>query len=155
MEVVNYPQYLIYEDGQIFSKISKRYLKPSNKFRYLRVCLFNGEICRRVCIHKLVAEHYVNNSNPEIFNEVDHIDRNSFNNHYTNLRWVSKSMNNLNRGVLKNNKLKEKNISFRNGVKKPYRFNKMINGVREEKLFYTLEEAKKYRDNFNNNILYT
>ena len=151
MEVVNYPQYLIYEDGKVFSKISNKYLKPKNK-RYLRVSLYNGEICRRVCIHQLVAQHYLHNSNPKIFTELDHIDRNILNNHYTNLRWVSKSMNNLNRGLLKNNKLKEKNITFRNNCKKPYRFNKMIEGKRQEKLFYTLEEAKNYRDNINQDL---
>tara|TARA_R100000951_G_scaffold115092_1_gene122049 strand:+ start:78 stop:542 length:465 start_codon:yes stop_codon:yes gene_type:complete len=154
MEVVNYPQYLIYEDGKVFSKISNKYLTPKNK-RYLRVSLYNGEICKRVCIHQLVAEHYLHNSNPEILTEVDHIDRNTLNNHYTNLRWVSKSMNNLNRGLLKNNKLKEKNITFRNNCNKPYRFNKMIEGKRQEKLFYTLEDAKNYRDNINKKIIYT
>ena len=154
MEVVNYPKYLIYEDGKLFSKITNRYLNGHLK-PYRRVSLYNGEICRTVNIHQLVAEHYVNNSNPEIFNEVDHIDRNKLNNHYTNLRWVNKSMNNLNRGLLKNNKIKEKNISFREHGKKPYRFNKMVEGVRQEKTFYTLEEAINYRDNINNNIIYT
>ena len=154
MEVVNYPKYLIYEDGKIFSKITNRYLKGCER-KYLRVSLYNGEICRKVCIHQLVAEHYVYNSNPEIFIEIDHIDRNRLNNHYTNLRWVSKSMNNLNRGLLKNNKMKQKNITFRKHGKKPYRFNKMIEGVRQEKTFYTLEEAINYRDNINNNIIYT
>jgi hypothetical protein len=154
MEVVNYPKYLIYEDGKIFSKFSNKYLNPKNK-KYLRISLFNGENSRRVCIHKLVAEHYIHNDNPEIYIEIDHIDRNTLNNHYTNLRWVSKSMNNLNRGLLKNNKLGEKNISFVNNCKKPYRFNKMILGKTTEKLFYTLEEAKKYRDLINDNIIFT
>ena len=154
MEVVNYPKYLIYEDGKIFSKTNNKYLKGHPNPRYLRVHLYNGEMIRNVCVHQLVAEHYVNNSNPEIFNEVDHIDRNRLNNHYTNLRWVSRSMNCLNRGLLKNNKMKEKNISFREHGKKPYRFNKMIKGVREEKTFYTLEEAINYRDNINNDIIY-
>lgn len=48
-----------------------------------------GGKTRKVFIHKVVAECWLG-AKPEGY-EVDHIDRNSLNNHWTNLRYVTKS----------------------------------------------------------------
>ena len=48
-------------------------------------------------IHRLVALAFVPNPRPDIFTHVDHIDGNQFNNHYTNLRWLTHQLNLLNR----------------------------------------------------------
>lgn len=47
-----------------------------------------------VCIHRAVAELFI--PNPENKPQVDHIDTDIYNNHYTNLRWVTpkENMNN-------------------------------------------------------------
>lgn len=50
---------------------------------------------RKVFIHKVVAECWLG-AKPEGY-EVDHIDRNSLNNHWTNLRYVTRSEQMLNR----------------------------------------------------------
>lgn len=57
-------------------------------------------------IHRLVAECFI--PNPNNLREVDHIDRDKQNNHYTNLRWVSSSTNNKNKNAY--NRLNEKCI---------------------------------------------
>ncbi len=46
-------------------------------------------------VHRVVAELFI--SNPEEKNYVDHIDRNKRNNKVSNLRWVTRAENNLNR----------------------------------------------------------
>ena len=53
-------------------------------------------------IHRLVAEAFVENPRPDIFDMVDHIDCNKSNNHYTNLRWVDAELNCANRKGSKN-----------------------------------------------------
>lgn len=39
--------------------------------------------------HRLVASLFVDNPNPKIYNQVNHIDGNKLNNVYTNLEWVT------------------------------------------------------------------
>lgn len=59
---------------------------------YLRVMLsINGKHYDRY-IHRIVAEAFC--ENPNNYTEVNHIDSNKTNNHYTNLEWCSRSYNN-------------------------------------------------------------
>jgi hypothetical protein len=53
-------------------------------------------------VHRLVAEAFVENPRPDIFDMVDHIDHNRSNNHYTNLRWLDSELNCANRKASKN-----------------------------------------------------
>ena len=46
-------------------------------------------------LHRIIAQHFI--PNPDNLPQVDHIDRNPFNNSIENLRWVSSSDNNRNR----------------------------------------------------------
>lgn len=62
-----------------------------------------GNYTKRVMIHKAVAECWLGDC-PEGY-EVDHIDRNSHNNHYSNLRYVTHS------GQMKNRVLSDRIIN--------------------------------------------
>jgi hypothetical protein len=44
-------------------------------------------------VHRLIAKQLVENSNPNEFDTVDHIDWNKLNNHPSNLQWMSSSSN--------------------------------------------------------------
>jgi hypothetical protein len=147
MEINGYENYLIYPDGKVWSKASKRYLSPShNDGGYLYVVLYKDGIPKTHKIHRLLAEHYI--PNPDNKPCVDHINRDKKDNSIENLRWATDSENGQNRGVSKNNKLGIKNICY-NKSKDSYRYNKMIKGVIHHKSFKTLEEAISYRDSFN------
>ncbi len=91
-------KYLIYEDGKIWSKKHKKFLKSylSNS-GYYRTCLSVDNKKSRVSNHRLVAQHYLPNPDNKSF--VDHIDRDRTNNNINNLRWVTSSENSLNRRV--------------------------------------------------------
>ena len=87
--------YEINENGTIFRNVkSKKQNKikldfhHSKKGYYVTFCRFKGN-AKRIMIHKIVAECWLGDC-PDGY-EVDHRDRNSQNNHYSNLRYVTKS----------------------------------------------------------------
>lgn len=62
--------------------------------RYFRVGFKIQGSTKHYYIHRLVALNFIDN--PENKSDVDHIDGNTFNNHVTNLRWCTRSENNMN-----------------------------------------------------------
>jgi hypothetical protein len=109
MEVKGFPNYLVYPDGNIFSKARRgtpaRILKQCDNGRgYLMIRLTNNQGKRITKYpHRLVAEHYI--PNPENKREVDHINRNSHDNNINNLRWVTPKENSKNTGCFKSNQV--------------------------------------------------
>ena len=145
MEIEGYENYLIYNDGRLQNKKTKRFLKQSrNSDGYLMIDLYNQGFKKCFKIHRLVAKYYCINEKPEEYNTVDHIDRNKINNHYTNLRWCNQLINMQNTGFFSNNTTGYKNISF---CKNVY----VVKITRNKDTYYkkgfkTIEEAIKYRD---------
>ena len=97
MEVVGFENYLIYDDGRVWSKNGKgMFLKPRvDKDGYLQVFLWKDGKHKNMRVHRLIALYYI--ENPENKPEVDHFDNNRQNNNISNLRWVSHSENQFNR----------------------------------------------------------
>jgi hypothetical protein len=110
MEVIDYPNYLIYPDGRVQNKKTKRYLKPRDRGPYKCVRLYNGIKNVNHSIHRLVAEHYV--PNPYNKSQVDHINRDKTDNRVENLRWVTASENQFNQDLRKNCSSGYRNISY-------------------------------------------
>jgi len=105
---------------------------------YVGVNLYDGDFHAYVHLHKLVCLAFVENLNPDFFNEVDHIDNNKNNNCASNLRWCSKSDNLKNRKGYSNTG--KKYISQRGD-----KFILQFNGSGYCKQFNTLEEAMEAR----------
>ena len=87
--------YEVSEDGRIFRNVKS---KKQNKIivdyhhspkGYCFTFVNRNKICQRIPIARVVAECWLG-AKPEGY-EIDHIDRNSLNNHWTNLRYVTKS----------------------------------------------------------------
>lgn len=94
--IPNFPSYGVNENGDVLrfssGKILARIWQGSKKYKYQAVRLGNQGDISNVKIHKLVAELWVPNDNPDLV-EVNHDDGDKSNNHRTNLKWVTKSQN--------------------------------------------------------------
>ena len=115
-----------------------------DKDGYLRLGLYDADKKQKwLLVHRLVALAFI--PNPENKPEIDHIDRNKYNNLIHNLRWVDDSEQALNR----NNPIGEsgqRNIYKNKGgyIVRIRRYDKFI----YRKHFKTLPEAIKARDDF-------
>lgn len=91
--IPNFSNYLINQQGEVFSKTSNRYLKSCiNSVGYEAMSLINDAGKRQnILIHRVLATLYI--PNPENKREVNHIDANRANNTLSNLEWVTPSEN--------------------------------------------------------------
>lgn len=86
---------MVSPDGEVLdTKTNKLVAKQlAGKPQYYYVNVYRDDGKRKLKrVHRFVAEAYVEGRSLD-FNVVDHIDRDKFNNHYTNLRWVDNSGN--------------------------------------------------------------
>lgn len=92
LKTVNgYPAYTVSSDGVVIGARGKP-LKPDlNSVGYQRITLCKDGKTKRVFIHRLVAEHFVDN--PDLHKYVNHIDGCRTNNNAGNLEWCSASYN--------------------------------------------------------------
>lgn len=91
--IEGFENYAITEDGKVWSFRGKgKWLKPQNNgIGYLYVGLCKDGIRYNKSVHRLVAEAWI--PNPEEKSDVNHIDGNKINNHFSNLEWATHSEN--------------------------------------------------------------
>lgn len=93
----DYPKYAIYEDGRIEALSTKKcFIKPSltvDGYPQVNVMtpLAKNGYRHSIKVHRLIAMAFV--PNPLGLKEVNHIDGNKENNHYSNLEWCTRSYN--------------------------------------------------------------
>jgi hypothetical protein len=75
--------YIINEDGTIFSEKTNKYLKPCSSGKGYLVVYINRKNYR---VHRLVAEKFI--PNPNDLPQVNHKDGNRQNNNVNNLEWT-------------------------------------------------------------------
>jgi hypothetical protein len=148
MEIEGYSNYLIYEDGKVQNKKTKRFLKPSSTRGYLHYTLCKDGKRKIFTSHRLIAIHFI--PNPENKREVDHKNRNKGDNRIENLRWVTHLENQQNMGTRCDNTSGIKNISKH--TKDGYTYIKAINNKRHIKWFKTIEEAIEYKKEYESRL---
>lgn len=88
VQIIEYPNYYVFNDGRIYSKSRKSYLKPNqNASGYCYVTLCYQKCKKNHYIHRLVAEYYVDR--PKGTTQVNHINKQRNDNKAQNLEWVT------------------------------------------------------------------
>ena len=154
MEINFNNNYLIYDDGRIFSSRRGIFLKPylSGKkgLQYNTVDISVNKKRKTFQVHRLVALHYV--PNPENKPQVDHINRDRFDNRKENLRWYTNQENCINKSLWKTNKTGFRHIHKTTHRGFPYWKIKIVRNYKPvfKKVLssskYTLEEVVKIRN---------
>lgn len=90
--IKDYPHYLVTDHGRVYSFFKNRFLESfTNKQGYMKVSL-GGDNKRAFRVHRLVAMCFIPNR-AKTRTQVNHIDHNKLNNHYSNLEWVTPAEN--------------------------------------------------------------
>ena len=140
VEIKGYPNYMINNFGEVFSKKTDRNLKPIFKRGYVYVRLTNEDGAKHKSVHRIVYENFGKNWNPEL--SVDHIDNNRQNNCIENLRMATIQQQAFNRRVKKNSKLQLKGVEQKST--NCFRARITVDGQRETLgYFRTKEEARQ------------
>lgn len=142
--IQDYSTYEINEEGIVRRCSDKYELVCEIRKGYKSVHLYKDGKGKHVLLHRLLAQAFL--PNPEHLPTVDHLNRNKLDNSLENLKWETRTGQNLNRGryVQKNN-TGEPNITY------TQRDNAFVvqlqkNFVRYKKNFRTLEDAIEYRN---------
>lgn len=95
--IPDFPDYIIRDNGTVYSIKKGIDLKPHANGDFLRVDLYKDKIKYGRQLHRLVAEAFVDN--PHNYNSIKHIDENTHNNRASNLEYTQYSFvgSNLNR----------------------------------------------------------
>ena len=117
-DVLGYPNYEVSLDGLIRrkntpfrgAKILRQCLNSVNGYNYVGLYI-NGQRHSK-SVHRIVANAWLNRDGLTINHVVDHIDHDKTNNHFTNLRWCSRSINLRNRRLNSNNTSSYKGVSL-------------------------------------------
>jgi len=139
-QIEGYPNYLIYEDGRVWSKnYNGGFMKPYIQNGYWKIPLSKFCKKKKFFIHRLLAIHFI--PNPENKPCVDHKDGVRTNNNLSNLRWVTRKENSRNQKKAKGVYLSKKN----NGKNKKWIACWCEEGKKNSKCFETEDEAISYR----------
>jgi hypothetical protein len=134
-----FPDYEVSSDGQVRNCKSGRMMKPAiSRGGYLRVGIRNDNKPSFHLIHRLVAGAFCNKGVD--CDVVDHIDRNTTNNNYQNLRWTTISGNQRNKSMSAKNTSGHQGVFFTNPKKCWVAFWYDINQKQQNKNF----SVKKY-----------
>ena len=94
-------KYQVCDDGRVMRVKTGKILKPGvDGGGYRRMCLRVNGKSKMASVHRLVALAFI--PNPDDKYAVDHIDRDKLNNHVANLRWATRSENNINTAARSN-----------------------------------------------------
>ena len=93
-QIYEYIKYYIFPDGTVYNNVRKANVKPvKNASGYAYVTISNNKTKKNYYVHRLVAEHFIENKQNKT--QVNHKNKIRDDNRIENLEWVTPSENML------------------------------------------------------------
>jgi hypothetical protein len=89
--ITEFPNYSISNLGNVLNTLTNKIMKLNKKGGYYHIGLTNNNIRKTIKVHRLVAVYFI--PNPENKPEVNHKNKNKFDNSLNNLEWVTHKEN--------------------------------------------------------------
>lgn len=94
-QIYEHNKYYVFPDGTIYNNVRKAIVKPvKNASGYTYVTISNNETKKNYYVHRLVAEHFIENKDKNK-TQVNHKNKQRDDNRIENLEWVTVSDNNI------------------------------------------------------------
>ena len=139
--ITDFPSYEVSDAGEVRNVVTGLVLKGGLCSNGYRMVTLPGN--KSMSVHRLVALHFIEKTDNKPM--VDHIDRDKTNNRVTNLRWVTRNENNLNKDYF----AQKTDGTHYIKITHCQTFQLRISGrTVVSKCFKTLEEAIAFRDQF-------
>lgn len=102
--IKNFGNYEVSDFGNVRNIKTQRILKPysNTKTNYFQIGFVKNKKQYRISVHRLVAIAFLPKEKQNNKSDIDHIDGDKHNNNLSNLRFASRSENNMNRNKQKN-----------------------------------------------------
>jgi len=159
--IKGYENYIIFRTGKIYSKKRKIFIGIfKNTTKYYVVSLSNNNKQKSHQLHSLLALAFI--PNPNNLQTIDHIDRNTYNNNLSNLRWASRTKQTINQNIRITNTTGYSGVNFDRTRyrakwiidKKPYSKSFSIKKYGEdEALRLAIEYRKDMEDKYYKNLI--
>lgn len=91
--ILGFPGYWINKKGEVLGRRGKKLKLGKSTKGYYQIMLKTKQVKKGFRIHRLVAQYFIYNDNPEQKNQVNHIDGNKLNNNVDNLEWCTNEYN--------------------------------------------------------------
>ncbi len=143
LPIRGYPNYEVSSQGRVRILKTRKIMKQKTDKGYQQITLYEKGTPKTHQVHRLICSAF--RLNPHSKPCVDHIDRNTMNNHIQNLRWATHSENQMNKSKQCNNKSGVTGVNwFKAGNK--WRASIQIDGIRRHlRYFNSINKAKKAR----------
>ena len=93
--VKDFENYEVSNYGNVCNIVTNKRMKPCDKDGYYNICLVQNKVKKGFKVHRLVAQAFI--LNPENKSDVNHKDKNKYNNNVDNLEWNTRQENNIHR----------------------------------------------------------
>ena len=99
-QLIGHPEYYLSMCGKVLSlkynKVREKHIGEQKTQRYKSFQVRTNGKVKVYKLHRILCEMFI--PNPNNYDEVDHINRDTHDNNLSNLRWADRSMNMCNRG---------------------------------------------------------